>query len=109
MLARWRPRVGGRVLQAPVGFGTCRSYQTPTSPRRAARSSGRQRQSTVNLDDLPLRANDSTGKPKEALPEYRNGMESKVLIAKGKGKAKAEEEIEELDFEIPRLNELGRE
>ncbi|UZJ53078.1 hypothetical protein CBS101457_002398 [Exobasidium rhododendri] len=108
MLARWRPSAGGGALTLPrilVPCQTCRSYQNATSPRSAAQNKHRQR--TINVDDLPLRAKTSAGKPKDALPEFRNGMQSEAVSLKRKGKAAHVDEEEEYAFEIPRLNELG--
>jgi len=115
MLARCGPkiRVGRASLRSSVtetlgqGF---RFYQTPTSPRgAAAQSSSKQKQSTINFNDLPLRANDSKGKPKAAMPGFHPGNTNIVEI-KGKEKAhKQESEEGEEVIVVPRLNELGRE
>jgi DNA mismatch repair ATPase MutS len=111
MLARCGPALRrGRASLRSQEFrlSYCSPYHSSPSQSKAGPSSKKQRQSTINWDDLPLRASDGTGEPSEALPPFQSGRQSPGNgKSKGKGKEKAEDGTAEEADEFPRVNELG--
>jgi len=111
MLARCGPALRrGRASLCSQEFRLryCSPYHSSPSQSKAGPSSKKQRQSTINWDDLPLRASDGTGEPSEALPPFQSGRQSTGNgKSKGKGKVKAEDGTAEEVDEFPRVNELG--
>jgi hypothetical protein len=108
MWARCGLRVRGTLAEVKRGVPQDgRFLQTKSLPRRAAAATKRQR--SVNVNDLPLRARDSEGKPIEALGDFTSRPTTVTFNQVTKGKEKAEVESIEQVFQVPRLNELGRE